>query len=337
MHHYKKRKAILLWLIGFALLSVPLLCFFITRSLSLCLIVAGISLLTGAGICLLLINEQVYQSDLLAKLSELVNTITELRDEEIFPENEDTMLSKLQNQVIKLTNILKAQKNQTAKEKLAMETVISDLSHQLKTPAATLAVYGELLTGDHLTADETSAYLRALNCSIDKLIFLIDSMVKMSRLETGLIQLKPKENEIGGTVLTAVKSIMAKAKQKSITITYEQEKEVSARHDRRWTAEAIFNILDNGVKYTPEGGEIAIKVIPYELFLRINIQDNGIGIPAEELPKIFSRFYRGVNCGEAEGLGIGLYLSRKIINGQGGYIKVSSHETGTLFSVFLPL
>lgn len=337
MRNYKRNKKIFILLAALLLACIPGVMFYSTRSAGPTFVAAGAGLLTGGMIGLLFLNEQAYYRELIIKLSDLVATIAELRDERIFPENEDTLLSKLQDQVIKLTGILKAQKNKTAVEKAEIETLISDLSHQLKTPMATLTVYGELLENDALSAKERAEYTGALNTCISKLGFLIDSLIKMSRLESGLIRLNQKKNGIQDTLLTAVKGIMGKAKKKNITITYHSDRDIPILHDKNWTAEAFFNLLENAVKYTPQGGIITIDVIPYEMFLRIDIKDNGIGILPEEQTKIFARFYRGGNIDQEEGLGIGLYLSRKIITEQGGYIKLISNRKGSLFSVFLPL
>lgn len=337
MKHYEKRKHVLWFILCLLLCSVTLILYFSTKSWPVTLTVSGVVLIMTGVFCLLLLNERAYESDMVTRLSDLIDTITELRNEPIFPENEDTLLSKLQSQVIKLTDILKAQKNKIASEKSEIETLISDLSHQLKTPTATLSLYGELLANQDITEDERKQYIIELNITIEKLVFLIDSLIKMGRLETGLIHLNPEQSAITDTVLKAVKSNMAKAKEKQIDITYTINKEVTLRHDRNWTAEAIYNILENAVKYTPENGRINIEVIPYEMFLRIDIEDNGPGIPEEEQAKIFGRFYRGANTADTEGLGIGLYLSREIITRQGGYLKLSSDKSGSKFSVFLPM
>ena len=110
----------------------------------------------------------------------------------------------------------------------------------------------------------------------------------------------------------------------------------SAAIDEKWTHEALANIVDNAIKYT-EKGSIKISVIPYEMFVRVDISDTGIGISEEEHAKIFKRFYRGSDVKQKEGVGIGLHLAREIISGEGGYIKLSSTPgEGSTFSVFLP-
>ena len=171
--------------------------------------------------------------------------------------------------------------------------------------------------------------------SLEKLTFLTNSLIKMSRLESGIISLKPEKNSLNDIVLQAVKTVYAKAKEKNITITFDCEQSYEALLDYNWTAEAITNILDNAVKYTPSGGIVGLEITEYPSYLRLDISDNGIGIPEEEQAKIFGRFYRGKQSAGIDGVGIGLYLTRDIINKQKGYIKVASDENGSVFSLFL--
>ena len=106
--------------------------------------------------------------------------------------------------------------------------------------------------------------------------------------------------------------------------------------DRKWTAEALGNILDNAVKYTGQG-RIAVRTRQYELFTAVEVADTGPGLDEEEIPGLFGRFQRGEDAQEQEGVGIGLYLARQILVGEGGYIKVSSKKgKGSVFSLFLP-
>lgn len=157
----------------------------------------------------------------------------------------------------------------------------------------------------------------------------------MSRLESGMISLKPDKNSLNNIILQAVKTVYAKAKEKNITITFDCEQNYEALLDYNWTAEAVTNVLDNAVKYTPSGGVVELKITEYPSYLRLDISDNGIGIPEEEQAKIFGRFYRGKYSAGIEGVGIGLYLTRDIIHKQQGYIKVMSDKNGSTFSIFL--
>lgn len=335
MKVYRLKKRLLFYSIA-VLLCIPLPSLLWVAQPSSIYLTGGACVLCALCVVCLVHIEKKYQSRMIIQLSDLISNITELREEIIFPENEDTLLSKLQNQVLHLSGILKHQRAITANEKAQLEGIIADLSHQLKTPIATLSVYGELLQEENLSPTDTQVYLEALNASVRKLNFLIDSLIKMGRLETGLIHLNPAANSLNELLLTAIKEVMGKAKLKQIAIAFEQKKELEAVFDKRWTKEAIFNILENSVKYTPSGGHVAITIHPYELFIRLDITDDGIGIPEQEQPKIFTRFYRGAGSDEEEGIGIGLYLSRKIITEQGGYIKLSSGAGGSCFSVFLP-
>jgi len=278
---------------------------------------------------------QSYMDRLLIDLSDLIDSIINMRENEIFSDVEDTLLSKLQNQVLKLSGILKAQNKAINKEKDEIKSLISDISHQIKTPVASIKMFGELLQEPDLSEEQRNEYMQILAQSLDKLTFLTDSMIKMSRLESGIIWLRPQSADINDTILQAVKQIYPKAKNKDIEILFDADRDITLSIDKNWTAEALFNILDNAVKYTPEGGTVTISVNKYESFLRIDIADNGIGISEEELAKIWERFYRGQGTGGEEGIGIGLYLSRKIIVDQGGYIKVKSDGNGSVFSVFL--
>lgn len=161
--------------------------------------------------------------------------------------------------------------------------------------------------------------------------------MKMSRLETSLIHLEVKPARIFDTLFQALSQVGAKAEFKEIQLSCSCDEDLVVSHDPKWTQEALFNILDNAVKYTPEGGRITVNTEVWEMFTKIDISDTGIGIAREHYEDIFKRFYREGKVHLEEGVGIGLYLSRQIITRQGGYIRVSSKEgEGTTFSVFLP-
>nr|WP_229768611.1 HAMP domain-containing sensor histidine kinase [Tissierella pigra] len=247
------------------------------------------------------------------------------------------MLSKLQSQVIKLSDILKSHNIRQRKEKDDLASLISDISHQLKTPLANLNIYNSLLLDTSLSDDRRIEFTKNMQSQIEKLNWLMESLIKMSKLETGIIKLNIKNQSITQTVLQAILMVSPKAEQKGINITFSSEKDIICNHDTKWTQEAIFNILDNGIKYSPDNTEIHMSIIKYELFCRIDIQDKGDGIIESDINKIFTRFYRGENSKNIDGVGIGLFLSRKIVSQQGGYIKVKSIlGRGSVFSVFLP-
>lgn len=278
-----------------------------------------------------------YMIEIIIKLSDMLAIMTDMKEKEVFSIVEDSIFSKLQSQTIKLTRILKAQNKQIEDDKNEIKSLISDIAHQLKTPLTNLKMYGEFLQYDNLTEEERRDFQETIMVSLNELSFLVESMIKMSRLESGVIQVKPCYESLNETILLAIGQIRKKAQFKNIILELNEKEKVTILHDRNWTIESVFNILENAVKYTKENGVINISIQSYEIFARIDIEDNGIGISEEELPKIFSRFYRGKNVGDVEGIGIGLYLTREIISKQGGYIKVKSKKQGTVFSIFLPI
>lgn len=277
-----------------------------------------------------------YMTSILEELSDMLETISHMESKEVFSTMEDTIFSKLQSQTTKLTNLLISQNKEIEEEKNEIKSLISDIAHQLKTPLSNIKIYSEFLQDDNLKEYERKEFNNIVLFSLNKLTFLVESMIKMSRLESGVIGLKLERDSLNETVLLALYEVQKKARNKNIIIGLNEIDKIIINHDKNWLSEAIFNILENGVKYTKYGGKIDITIKTYEVFCRVDIEDNGIGISEDEFPKIFSRFYRGRNIGDAEGIGIGLYLSREIIMQHGGYIKVNSNNGGSKFSIFLP-
>ena len=248
---------------------------------------------------------------------------------------DETQLSKLESKWLRYLTSSKLSYQKIEQERQKLQELVSDISHQTKTPLANMVLYSQLLQEQNL--DEQSRQLvDEIRQQSEKLEFLIQSLVKTSRLETGTFQLLPSENEIDSVIKSSIEQIAPKAESKRIQIIASSES-CTARFDIKWTQEALFNILDNAVKYSPEQCEIHIAVKVFEMFVCISVSDSGIGIMADELPRIFERFYRGENVREQNGVGIGLYLSRQIIEGQGGYITAESTVSqGSVFKIFLP-
>lgn len=224
------------------------------------------------------------------------------------------------------------------RQRESIQRLLSDISHQTKTPLANLRLYSSLLMEEELTPRQREQAQVILQQS-EKLSFLIETLVKLSRLETDVLAVTPKSQPLSPLLERAASQAKAAAEQKGIALQLhlQQQAEMKALYDLRWTAEALGNLLDNAVKYTPPGGCIQVSATQYELFCRIDVRDNGIGIAEEEQAQIFGRFYRGRQVREQEGLGIGLYLAREIAQKQGGYLKLSSRPgQGSTFSLYLP-
>ena len=220
-------------------------------------------------------------------------------------------------------------------EKARIESLVSDIAHQTRTPVANVLLYAQLLAERELDP-EARGCVDALEQQAEKLRTLIDALVKTSRLETGMLALRPERNPLGPMLEAAVAQFLPAAESKRIQLTLVST-DAYARFDPKWTGEAVCNLLDNAVKYTPEGGHVRVEVTPYELFCRVDVADNGPGIPENEHAKVFSRFCRGAAHAGEEGVGLGLYLAREIVSSQGGYMKLSCPaEGGCVFSAFLP-
>lgn len=224
------------------------------------------------------------------------------------------------------------------RQRESIQRLLSDISHQTKTPLANLKLYSSLLMEEELTPRQREQ-AQVIFQQSEKLSFLIETLVKLSRLETDVLAVTPKSQPLSPLLERAASQAKAAAEQKGIALQLhlQQQAEMKALYDLRWTAEALGNLLDNAVKYTPPGGCIQVSATQYELFCRIDVRDNGIGIAEEEQAQIFGRFYRGRQVREQEGLGIGLYLAREIVQKQGGYLKLSSRPgQGSTFSLYLP-
>ena len=224
------------------------------------------------------------------------------------------------------------------RQRESIQCLLSDISHQTKTPLANLRLYSSLLMEEELTPRQREQ-AQVIFQQSEKLSFLIETLVKLSRLETDVLAVTPKLQPLSPLLERAASQAKAAAEQKGIALQVhlQQQAEMKALYDLRWTAEALGNLLDNAVKYTPPGGCIQVSATQYELFCRIDVRDNGIGIAEEEQAQIFGRFYRGRQVREQEGLGIGLYLAREIVQKQGGYLKLRSRPgQGSTFSLYLP-
>lgn len=189
-----------------------------------------------------------------------------------------------------------------------------------------------------MTEAERIEFTKDICNQTNKLYFLFQALVKTSRLETGVIRLEKKTSRLYDTVAQALSGIIYTAEEKNITVTVNCPETLAILHDSKWTAEAIFNLLDNAVKYTDSFGKISLSVEMREMYVEIKVTDNGKGISESNQATIFKRFYREESVHNQPGVGIGLYLAREIITRQGGYIKVvSTLGKGSTFSVLLPL
>lgn len=248
---------------------------------------------------------------------------------------DESMLSALETKLAHYlaASTVSAQNLQTEKDNI--KSLISDISHQTKTPIANIVLYSQLL-GEREMSDEKRVCIDALENQAMKLQILIDALVKTSRLETGVISLSPVRAKLDTTIHSAVSQLLPKAEVKGIEVSITPS-DAEAVFDPKWTEEAIVNLVDNAIKYTNIGGHISVTVESYQFFSCVNVTDDGSGISEDEQPKVFQRFYRGQEHQSEDGVGIGLYLVRQIAEGQGGYVRVKSAKNkNTTFSLYIP-
>ena len=248
---------------------------------------------------------------------------------------DETELSALEGRLARFLRGSAAARRTVETEQAAVKTLIADISHQTRTPIANLLLYASLLSESELDPRQREQ-VNALSAQAEKLSFLIKALVKASRLEAGIVAPAPAVNPVGPLLENAVEQEGPAALAKQITLTAEPF-DGSAAFDPRWTGEALGNVVNNAVKYTPPGGMVSVSAQLLDSFCRIDVADTGPGVPEGEQAAVFNRFYRGGATRAAEGLGLGLYLAREILARQGGYIRLSSRPgEGCVFSLYLP-
>lgn len=293
-------------------------------------VIALAAILLGTAIVLI---QRHKTRKILKSLNQMLNSALDGSfEEQCFDES---LLSSVETRLNRyLTASMVSARNLTI-EKEKIKELLADISHQTKTPIANILLYAQLLEEQELPKESIEC-VTALRGQAEKLNFLIASLVKLSRLETGVFTLHAVTNAVDPVLKETVEQFLSKAVQKEIQLT-RNITNANAVFDYKWTIEALCNLVDNAIKYTPPGGRIQISVKEYDLFCCIDVADNGIGISEQEQAKVFSRFYRSPSVREQDGVGIGLYLTRQILAEQGGYIKVaSSLGGGCVFSMYLP-
>ena len=269
-------------------------------------------------------------------LCETLDALLSGRQPENYQPYEDSLTAKVQGKLMQYFDIMSEGKRQSQQDKQVIQSLVSDISHQVKTPIANIKMFTNILQQHQLPPEKQAEFLRTMEGQIDKLDFLMQSLIKMSRLETGTFVLHPQEGRLADTIALAMSAVWAKAEAKEISLSADCDGSICVQHDPKWTAEALGNILDNAIKYTPPGGSVTVSVRPWQFYTRVDIADTGIGIAEEHYNDIFQRFYRDPQVASQEGVGLGLYLANGIITWQKGYISVKSKVgKGTTFSVYL--
>ena len=322
----------------FSMLAITFIFFALTENILMLLGGVMLTACTFVWISLLVLffsrRLSVFTGDLCRTLDNMISG----NEEPGQVSDSETLFARISHRLSRLYSIMQENRCKVDEERQELQSLVSDISHQVKTPLSNLKMVTDTLLIKPVTDQERIDFLQGIRSQTDKLDFLFQALVKTSRLETGAIRLEKRDGLLFDTLAQAMSGIVYSAEKKEITVTVDCPEGLHLSHDSKWTAEALFNLLDNAVKYTSAGGRISVSVEQWEMYVKLDVTDTGKGISESNQASVFRRFYREEEVHDQPGVGIGLYLAREIITRQGGYIKVVSETgKGSTFSVFLPV
>lgn len=286
--------------------------------------------------CLILITFLIYNHKKDKELNEITKYIEEINRGNYkldIDDNTEDELSILKNEVYKTTIMLKEVAENSVKDKVNLKDSLSDISHQLKTPLTSIMIMLDNITEDKdMDPEIRDEFIRDIKREIVNIRFLVESLLKLSKIDSNTIKFVNKEEKVKDLIDEAMKKVAVLCDLKDIKINvYGGEENLIC--DIKWQVEAITNILKNCVEHSYSGESIDISYEKNNIYLEIRIKDKGVGISKKDLPHIFERFYKCENS-SSEGVGIGLALSKSIIESNNGSIDVESElNKGTTFII----
>ena len=308
----------------------------------------AIGIITGGSI--IYIRQRKLRMEELRKAAAMTEDILAGRRLRTSAPGDELLLARIENQLVRIQEVLDGRRKEAEKSRDEIQKLISEIAHQMRTPLTNIESYTGFLRNITETAEQNLEgeasesnekiglqYISALEVSEKKLHFLVDSFVKMARLEQHIIQIHKNEKDLLKTIQNTFGQIQNRAEEKQIRFHITMPKQALCVHDSNWLSEAVFNILDNAVKYSEPGGTVEVSLKQNELYMKLQVRDYGIGIEEGEENQIFRRFYRGRRVTVQEGLGIGLYLAREIMNLHGGFMTAKKMDPGLLIEVNLPV
>lgn len=304
-------------------------------------IAAGAVLGAGAASALVLYIQRRRRAAELEELAGLVRDVLDDREIEEKAAGEETLYGRIEHMLVRIQRMNRGRQEELTESRSRVQKLITEIAHQMRTPLANGGTYLELLEGElsereDPVADPVPMYLEALRSSQEKIRFLTEEFIRISRLENNIIRIRKEERDIAGTIGDALAQVRPMAEEKGVRISEHLPEGLSCPHDPGWFGEALWNVLDNAVKYSQEGGRIWVEASRGELYLTIRVADEGIGIDEGEEARVFQRFYRGRRTASHEGLGVGLYLAREITARHGGFMEIQRRDPGVEVRVCLP-
>lgn len=326
MFRNKEIRMLLLTMSSFSLIAV-ITSLVISRETAWITIVTAAVLIT----CSILYTRYRYRE--IAKLSSYLREITSGNYSLDVRDNQEGELSILKNDIYKVTLMLSEQRSLLQEDKIKLTNAISDISHQLKTPLTSMTVMADLLSDPELDRSKRIEFVRNISTQLDRIGWLISALLKFSKIDAGTAQFKKDRVKVSELIQKSIEPVLVPMDIKEQKLIINGEDSTSFLGDLNWSSEAMVNILKNGVEHTPAGGEITISYAENALFTEIIISDNGKGIPKDEIPHLFKRFFKGKQASE-DSVGIGLALAQSIITSQNGTIDVKSEPgAGTEFHI----
>ena len=290
----------------------------------------------------------------LKKMIGLTDEILNEREIKASASGEETLYARIEHQLVRVQELMQGRKDAAERSRDEIQKLIAEIAHQMRTPLMNMETYLGFLQ-ENLEENSTGAagnnpdsanrssdirqslqYAAAIENSQQKLHFLVESFIKMSRLEQHIIQIKKQDKDILKTLRNSLGQIQPQAETKGVQFDISFLENAAFLHDPNWLGEAVFNILENAVKYSEAGGRVEVSMSQNEMYLKIRVRDYGIGIGAGEENQIFQRFYRGKDVTTQEGFGIGLYLSREIVNRHGGFLVAKRMHPGLMLELCFP-
>lgn len=295
-------------------------------------------ILLGVCIVLLLVTSVVFYKKREKDIEAMISYLMKVQDRLELPElsaMQEGKIGILQSEIYKLVAILKEQYSGEHKRKKYLVDLLSDISHQIKTPMTAMTLMSDLMKTPDLSEEKRLDYISKIDSQIDRINWLIRNLLTLSQFEADMLPLKSEQINAEQLVKNATVSLEALADVRGVELNTEAKSEMLLACDKQWTTEALSNIIKNCIEHTPEGGNVDVEVTQNNLYTQIIIKDNGAGISKEHLPYIFKRFYK-VDCASNSSVGIGLSMSKQIIMRQGGMIDVKSElGKGTEFTIKL--
>lgn len=304
-------------------------------------IAAGAVLGAGASSALVLYIQRRRRAAELEELAGLVRDVLDDREIEEKAAGEETLYGRIEHMLVRIQRMNRGRQEELTESRSRVQKLITEIAHQMRTPLANGGTYLELLEGElsgreDPVADPVPMYLEALRSSQEKIRFLTEEFIRISRLENNIIRIRKEERDIAGTIGDTLAQVRPMAEEKGVRISEHLPEGLSCPHNPGWFGEALWNVLDNAVKYSQEGGRIWVEASRGELYLTIRVADEGIGIDEGEEARVFQRFYRGRRTASYEGLGVGLYLAREITARHGGFMEIQRRDPGVEVRVCLP-